>query len=269
MEKKPKARISAPSAPESEGGWKGRIRHFAEKFEKTVNSAAALLPSPRIRLWLAGFFHPEGTYEKVEKNATLAGMAVNLVLFYIAYSLIFFLFMLALTSSLASEDLLPMGLQKNPDIAAIAVGSLVLSPVVSTLFALAAFAVIFMPARILGGNGAYVKQANSMSLVLCGSNTLLLALMCVAFAIFLPSFILRDSGPLGTIVSIITLLANVPVLMLCLAILLYTIYAYYLVVKKAHNLSAWRSAIAIAVAAALIVLADVAVNVVLGSQVKL
>jgi len=141
----------------------------------------------------------------------------------------------------------------------------VISPIVSTLFALVAFAAVFVPARVLGGTGTYVKQANSMSLVLCGSNTLLLAMMCIAFAIFIPSFLLRDSAFAGTIVSIVTLVANVPVLLLCLAILLYTIYAYYLVVRKAHRLSAWRAAGAIVVAAALVVLLDVAVNIIMGS----
>ena len=263
MEKKQKSHAAAPAAQKSRGGHIGRIYNFSEKFEHIVNAAAAPLPSPRIKLWLAGFFHPEETYEKAEKSATLAGLAWNLVLFYIAYSVIFFIFMLALTSSLTSEDLLAMGLQKNPDIPTIAFGSLVISPLVSTFVAIIAFAVVFASARALGGKGNYVKQANSMSLVLCGSNTLLLVLMCIAFAIFIPSFILRGSAFIGTIVSLLTLLASVPVLLLFLAILLYTIYAYYLVVRKAHNLSAWKAAGAIAIAAALVVLLDISLNAVL------
>ena len=265
MGKKEKSRIATPAAQKILGGWKGKVYGFAWKFEHAVNAAASPLPSNRIKLWLAGFFHPEETYEKEEKGATLMGLAGNLILFYMAYSFIFFLFMLALTSNLPAEDLLAMGMQKNPDIAKIALGSLVLSPIVSTFFALAAFAAVFMPARALGGNGTYVKQAHSMSLVLCGSNMLLLALMCLAFAIFLPSFLLRDSAFAGTIVSIVTLLANVPVLLMCVAILLYTIYAYYLVVRKSHGLSAWKAVGAIAIAAAIVVLADIAINIVLGS----
>ena len=263
MEKKQKSRAAAPAAQKSAEGWRGKICHFSEKFEQIVNAAAAPLPSPRMKLWLAGFFHPEETYEKAEKNATLAGLAWNLILFYIAYSAIFFIFMLVLTSSLPSEDLLSMGLQKNPDIPAIALGSLVISPLVSTFFAMFAFAVVFASARLLGGKGNYFRQANSMSLVLCGSNTLLLAMMCIAFAIFIPSFILRGSAFIGTIVSLLALLASVPVLLLFLAILLYTIYAYYLVVRKAHQLSAWKAAGAIAIAAALVVLLDISLNAVL------
>ncbi len=264
MGKKATPRTKAPDGPKGADGWMGRIYRFAEKFEKTANAAAAPLPSPRIRLWLAGFFHPEETYEKVEKDASLAKIVVNLLIFYFAYSLIFFLFMLALTSSLPADDLLSMGLKKNPDLAQIAIGSLVAGPFVSAFFALAAFAVVFVPARVLGGKGTYVKQSHSMALVLCGSNTLLLALVCIAFAIFLPSFILRDSAFVGTIVSLLTLLANVPVLLLCLAIFLYTAYAYYLVVRKAHGLSAVRSAISIVIAAAIVVLADALVTSIMG-----
>jgi len=263
MGSRPKDHVAAQAAPS--GGWRQNAHGFAEKFERVANAAAAPLPSPRIRLWLAGFFHPEETYEKVGKDATLAGLAGNLILFYIAYSLIFFLFMLLLSSGLSQEDLLSIGLQKNPDIAKIAVGSLVLGPIASTAFALAVFAMVFIGARILGGKGTYVKQANSMALVLCGSNTLLLALMCIAFVIFLPSFILRDYAFLGTIVSIAGLLANVPVLALCVAILLYTMYAHYLVVRKSHGLSAARAVAAIVIAVALVLLSDVAISAILGS----
>ena len=263
MEKKQKSHAAAPAVQKSAEGWRGKICHFCEKFERIANAAAAPLPSPRIKLWLAGFFHPEETYEKVEKNATLAGLAWNLILFYIAYSAIFFLFMLALTSSLPPDEMLSFGLQKNPDIPSIAFGSLVISPLVSTFFAMFAFAVVFASARLLGGKGNYVRQANSMSLVLCGSNLLLLASMCVAFALFAPSFILRGSAFIGTIVSLLALLASVPLLMLFLAILLYTIYAYYLVVKKAHQLSAWKAAGAIANAAALVVLLEISLNAML------
>ena len=241
-------------------GWADWVCRFAGKFEHAVNAAAAPLPSPRIKLWLAGYFHPEQTYEKVEKNASLAGLVGNLILFYIAYSSIFFLFMLALTSSLSSEDLLLMGLQKHPDIAKIALESLVIGPIVSAFSALFAFALVFASARILGGNGTYVRQANSMSLVLCGSNMLLLAFMCVAFAILMPAFALKDFAFVGTIVSILTAIANVPVLLLCLLILLYSIYSHYLVVKRAHGLTAWRAAGAIAIAAVAVVLIDMALN---------
>ncbi|MCX6770491.1 MAG: YIP1 family protein [Candidatus Micrarchaeota archaeon] len=241
----------------------GRIYGFAEKFEHAVDAASAPLPSQGIKLWLAGFFRPEETYEKVEKTATLAGLAGNLLIFYFAYSLIFFLFMLVLTSSLSEGDLLSMGLQKSPDLAQAALGSLVIGPIASALSALFAFALVFISARVLGGDGTYAKQANSMSLVLCGSNILLLAFMCVAFAIFIPSFLLRDSAFVGSIVSIATLLASLPLFLMCLAILVYTIYAYYLVARKAHNISSWRAAGAIVIAAALVVLLDIALNAVL------
>jgi len=260
MQKKSKTQVAAQIAPKNSGGWTGKAHGLAEKFEKIVNAVAAPLPSPRIRLWLAGFFHPDETYGKVEKNATLVGMTINLLIFYIAYSTIFFLFMLALTTILPADDLLSMGLQKNPDIVKIALGSLVLSPVVSAFFAMFAFAAVFASARVLGGKGTYVKQANSMSLVLCGSNMMLLVLMCLAFAIFMPSFILRDSEIAGAIVSIATLLASIPVLLMCLAILLYSIYAHYLVVRKAHDLSSWRAAGAMAIAAVFIVLLDIVLN---------
>jgi len=263
MGKKSNLHIAAPAEPKKIGGWKGRIYLFAEKFERAVNAAAAPLPSPRIKLWLAGFFHPEETYEKVEKNASLVGIAANLIIFYFSYFLIFYLFMLAFTSSLSANDLAEMGLRQNPDIAQIALASLLVDPLVSTFLALAQFALVFASARMLGGNGTFVKQANSMSLVLCGSSTILLALVCAAFAIFTPAFILRDSPFLGTIVSLITAIVNVPILLLCMAILLYSIYAHYIVVKKAHNLSSWRAAGAIAITIGLIVLFYIVLDAVL------
>ena len=263
MQKKSKPHAAATSAPKSAGGWIGKVYGFAGKFERVANAAASPLPSPRIRLWLAGFFHPEETYEKTEKNATLMGIAINLLIFYFAYFLIFFLFMLAFTSSLSANDLAEMGLRQTPDIPQIALVSLVVDPFVSTFLALAQFALVFLAARMLGGKGTYVKQANSMSLVLCGSSAILLALVCIAFVIFTPSFALRDSAFLGTVVSIITAIANVPILLLCMAILLYSVYAHYLVVKKAHGLTAARAAGAMAIAIVFIVLLYIVLDAVL------
>jgi len=85
--------------------------------------------------------------------------------------------MLAFTSSLSAKDLAEMGLKQNPDLSQIALASLVVDPLVSTCLALAQFALVFASAKVLGGKGTYVKQANSMSLVLCGSSTILLALV--------------------------------------------------------------------------------------------
>jgi len=273
MEKKSKSHIVPPSAPKNVGGWKGKIYRFAEKFkpftqkfEQVVNTAAVPLPSPRIKLWLAGFFHPEETYEKVEKDATLVGLAGNLIIFYIASSFVLFLIALALISILSPEDMMQyMGLQQSPDIAAIAIDSLILSPIVITFFAMFAFALVFLSARMLGGKGTYVKQANSMTLVLCGNNTLLLVLMCLVRIISLPSFLLRDAAFTGTIVSIATAIVNIPVLLLCLAVFLYSIYAYYLVIKKAHNLSMWRTIGVILITAVFVLLVDAAVRAILRS----
>jgi hypothetical protein len=247
-----------PPAPKK-GGWKGRTYGLAEKFELVVNAVAAPLPSPRIKLWLAGFFHPVETYENVEARANIAGIAANLLIFYFAYSLVFFLFMLALTSLLPADELQSMGIQKSPDLAQVALGSLVIGPVASVISAFIAFALVFLPARAFGGRGTFAKQANSMALVLCGSNALLLAFMCVVFVIFLPSFILRDSLMLGATASIAAMLASIPIFLLCLAILLYAIYAYFLVIRKAHGLSSLRAAGAALIAAALIVLLDAAI----------
>jgi len=263
MGKKTKSSAVGTIAANNDGIWMGKARGFAGKFENVANAAAAPLNSQRIELWLAGFFQPEKTYEKVEKTAALPEIAHNLILFYLAYSLIFFLFMLALTSILPPDELLSMGLQESPDIPMIAFSSLVISPIVSTLFALLAFFIVFISARILGGKGAYAKQANSMSLVLCGSNIILLAFICLAFAVFTPSFILHGEGLPGALASIAALLINVPVFLACIAILLYSIYAYYLVVRKAHNLSAWKSVGALVMAAAIVVLIEIALNAVL------
>jgi hypothetical protein len=263
MEKKPKSHHPAPSAPKSYDGWIGKMRQFAEKFEQAVNAAAAPLPSSRIKLWLAGFFRPEETYEKAEKSASLIGITTNLLIFYFSYFLLFYLFMLAFTSSLPAKDLAEMGLRQNPDLVQIALVSLLIDPLVSAFLALAQFAVVFAAARALGGTGTYVKQANSMSLVLCGSSALLLAFVCIGFAVFMPSFALRDSAFLGTIVSIITAFVNIPIIILCMAILLYSIYAYYAVVKKAHGLSSRRAAGAIAMAIGFIILMFIVLDAIL------
>jgi len=259
MGKKTKSHAAGPPAENNDGSWTRKALGFAGKFEKVANAAAAPLHSQRVELWLAGFFHPDDIYEKAG-NPGLPGIAQNLAIFYLAYSLVFFLFMLALTSILSPDELLSMGLQESPDIPQIALSSLVISPIVSTFFALMAFFIVFISARVLGGKGTYARQANSMSLVLCGSNTILLAFICIAFAIFTPSFILRNSGFAGTIVSILTMLITLPIFLVCIAILLYSIYAYYLVVRKAHSLSAWRSASALVMAAVIVVLIEIALN---------
>ncbi|MFA6907581.1 MAG: YIP1 family protein [Candidatus Micrarchaeia archaeon] len=260
MARKEKSSAAAAAPQKSAEGWAGKAYGIAGKFEQLVARAASPLPSPRIKLWLAGFFHPGETYDKVEKGATLAGVAANLIIFYFAYFLVFFLFMLALTSSLSAEDMAEMGLRQNPDILQIALVSLLIDPLVSTFLAMAQFALVFIAARLVGGKGTYAKQANSMSLVLCGSSTLLLAFVCAAFVIFIPAFALRHSAFIGTVVSIMTALVNAPILLLCFAIFLYSVYAHYAVVKRAHGLSPWRAAGAIAIAAGFIALLYIALG---------
>ena len=194
------------------------------------------------------------------RSATQAELAFNLVFFYFFYSLLFFLFMLGLTAVLPQDELFGIGLNPNPDLAQIALGSLVVGPVASAITALAAFALIYLPARALGGNGGYVKQAYAMSLLLCASNVLLLSFALAAFAVLVPSYLAQGSLVLGALLALLGILVNIPVFLASLAILLYTIYAYYLVVRKAHGLSQWRAAGAIAVAAVLVFLTDAAVG---------
>ncbi len=256
-----KARQTAASkAPQQEGGWKGKLISWAEKFEALVNAAAASVPCARLKMWIDGFFHPEEEYDKSQAKATPPELFYNLLFFYFFYSLAFFLFMIALTSVLPPEDMQAVGFNPSPDIAQIAIGSLVVGPVISTITALAAFLLVYLPARALGGSGGYMQQSYAMSRVLCGSNVLLMVLMLAAFLVFMPSFLAQDSLLLGTVLSIIGALVNIPVFLLCLAILLYTIYAYYLVVRKAHGFSSWRAAGAMVVAAVFVVLADAAVG---------
>ncbi|MFA6214454.1 MAG: hypothetical protein WC717_04220 [Candidatus Micrarchaeia archaeon] len=263
MGKKASQRTQAAAMPEGGGGWRGKLRDSALKFEQYSYAAASRLPSQRIMLWLKGFFRPGETCGRAEKNANFLGVAANLLLFYIAYSLIFFLFMLAFTSLLSAEERLYMGLENSPDLAQIAISSLVAGPVASTLSVLAAFAAVFICARALGGNGAFARQADAMSRVLFGSNTLILASILLAFAISLPAFLLRKSAFLGALAGIAAALASLPLFLLCLAIAIYSIYAYYLVVRKAHNLAPWRAAGAIVAAAAILLAADAALGMLL------
>lgn len=244
----------------AEGGWRGWLVAAAGRFESIVGSIAARIPSSRLRMWLSFFFHPEEEYGKVAARATPGELAFNLIFFYFFYSLLFFLFMLGLSSLLPPEELLPIGLNPSPDVAQIALGSLVVGPVASTITVLVAFASIYLPARALGGTGSYVRQAYAMSLLLCGSNALLLAFALSALAVLVPSYLAQGSFLLGTLLALLGILVNVPVFLACVAILLYTVYAYYLVARKAHGLSSWRAAGAIAVAAVLVFLADAAVG---------
>jgi hypothetical protein len=256
-----KGAMQAASGGDSgEGGWRGWLLSAACRFESVVNAAAARIPSSRLRMWLSFFFHPEEEYAKAAGRATPAELAFNLIFFYFFYSLLFFLFMLGLTSILPPEELLPIGLNPNPDLAQIALGSLVVGPIASAVTVLAAFALICLPARALGGTGSYVRQAYAMSLLLCASNVLLLSFALAAFAVLVPSYLAQGSLALGALLAVLGMLVNVPVFLACAAIVLYTIYAYYLVVMKAHGLSSWRAAGSIAAAAALAILADAAVG---------
>jgi len=267
MGKKANAGQGVQAQPGKQGGWRGKLAGAWERLERTSFAAAALVPSQRLKMWLSGFFHPDEEYAKAEARATLRELIINLLIFYFIYSSIFFLFMLALTSFLPADDLASVGLQKSPDLAQIAIGSLVASPIISAASALFAFALVFAAAKALGGKGGFSRQSYSMSLVLCGSNLLMLAFMCTAFAFFFPSFLVRSSPLLGGVLSIAGILAGAPALLACLAILLYTIYAYYLVVRKAHGLSGLKSALAIVIAAALVVLFDAALNALLAGKI--
>jgi hypothetical protein len=260
MGKKTKMKQAAAVAPEGKLGWGGFIERAWQRFESIANAAASPIPSSRLKMWLSSFFHPEEMHGELEAKASWFGLVSNLLIFYFFYSLVFFVFMLALSSTLAPQEALSMGLAPNPDISQIALGSLVAGPIVSCASILLVFALVFAAARVLGGNGGYLSQSYPMSLVLCGSNAVLLALICVAFALFLPAFAAKDSPAIGGFLSMAAAIVNLPIMIACLAVFLYSLHAYYLLVKKAHGLSSYRAAGAIALAAACVLAIDFALS---------
>jgi hypothetical protein len=259
MGKKAKAQAAIAKAIAEDKSWKGRLARACRKFESVAMAAAAPLPSPRIKLWLAGFFHPEETYDKLGKIA-LSELFGNLIIFYFAYSAIFLAATLVLTSTLTPDEAMAMGFQAPQDPIWSALTVLVANTIVSAVSVLFAFALIFAAAVALGGKGGYAKQTYAMSLVLCGSNVLLLCLVAAAFAAFIPAYLFKGVFMLEELSSLAAMAVNLPLLLLCLAVLLYSIYAYCLLVKKAHNISKWRAVASMLIAAALVVLIDFVLN---------
>lgn len=257
-----KAKQPALKAPAA-GGWKGKICDAAAKFEAIAYRAASLLPSGRLKLWLDGFFRPQEAHDRAG-SVPLSELFGNLLLFYFIYSAIFLAAMVAVTSLLAPADAAMLGFEAPSDPLWSALTLLVANTIVSAISALFAFALIFASALALGGKGKYVRQSYPMSLVLCGSNALLLGVVACALLTFVPAYLLRGVFLAGEIASLAAILANVPLLLLCVAIILYTLYAYYLVVKKAHNLSSWRAAAAMLLAALLVLLIDFAARMAMG-----
>ena len=102
-EKTAHARLAA----QAKGGWldrqygaaKGKLFGIAGNFEQVVTSAAGRIPSNRLKMWVSGFFHPEEACGETGAKVAPAELALNLLVFYFVYSVIFFMFMLALTSS--------------------------------------------------------------------------------------------------------------------------------------------------------------------------
>jgi len=256
---KPQPALNAPAA----AGWRGRIYDAAAKFEAVAAMAASPLPSGRLKAWLAGFFHPRKACA-AGGGATFSGLFSNLLLFYFAYSAVFLAAMLAATSLMEPSDAALLGFAAPEGHLWQALTLLVANTVVSAASALFAFALVFVSALAFGGKGGYVRQSYPMSLVLCGSNALLLGIVACAALTFVPAYLLRGVFLLAELASLAAVLANVPLLALCLAIILYTIYAYYLVVRQVHGLSSLRAAGAMALAALLVLLVDSAARAVMG-----
>jgi len=249
------------AAPEPQGGWKGKLLEAWQKFGNALESSAAKLSWKRPSLWLAGFFHPEETYGKEGGHATLPELFGNLLIFYFVYSAIFFAVLVAVTSLVPQAEADLMGFRKPENILWTGISLMVANTAVSALGAIAMFAFIYIAAKALGGKGDYVKPSYFLSLVLCGENVILLLFALAGLILLAPTYLVKGVLILDLIFMLGAVVIGIPLLLFCLAIILYSIYAYYIVVKKAHELSSWKAVGSIVVGMALVWLVNTVLEI--------
>ena len=174
-----------------------------------------------INTWIEAFIKPQETFTKEKANASFGGAALNLAIAAVISAVLAYLFNLAMSAFSGVEPvvlLLPLTIDAIIVFEFIYVG------------------VIYVIARLLGGNGGYVTLLYFASLY----------------------------------APVVALLGSIPLVSILVG--LYSIYLFVIAVKESQNISTGRAAVAVFIPLVLLILmivfAAVLVAVLVGSAVS-
>jgi hypothetical protein len=195
--------------------------------ETLVFAAEKVLPGRRMGLWLEAFLHPEKTIDSEHGKATFGNTLVHLVLIGLMAGLVMGVSLVI--SSFFDPQMALLSLQKG--LVRIFIADLLIALGIGFVFS----AVLCLLARLFEGKGKYMEQAHGIALVYGGQ--------ILVSALF-------------------NLLAGIPILgaimfPILLAIGVYALYNYYLVVKHVQRISGFRTAIIMAVSLLLLMAAGI------------
>jgi hypothetical protein len=198
---------------------------FYSSFEGVAMSAVSAIPIPLLGTWIKAYFNPEEALESEKANATLAGIAANLI---------FAGAMLAVVSIIINIGLM-VG---NPSVAlphdalVLFLSIFVILPIIVILFGFIGSAVLFILSKLLGGSGGYTKQTLGIAMVY-GGWTIIAA----------PFTILAQLPAIGDVFSLLAMIIQ-----------LFMFYSIYRVVKSVHSLSSVSAALVVVVPLVLLLL---------------
>lgn len=192
-----------------------------EKFEAGAEKA---LPGRRLGLWLEAFLHPEKTIDAERKNATSWNILVHLVLIGLTAAIIMWVSLLISSLFVPATPML-LGIVR------IFIADILIALVIGFVLS----ALLFLLARLCGGKGAYLEQAQGITLVYGGQ-----ILVSAVFSL------LSGIPALGAIIF--------PILV---AIGIYALYNYYLVVRHVQRISGFKTVAIIAISLLLLVAAGI------------
>jgi hypothetical protein len=195
----------APAGKDSTGGLLFAIDSFCM-------SVASLFPFLPFKSWVSAYFRPEETFEYERKNTGWLGLLGNVSLALAVYGTS------TMFSAIMAVYVFPNPLVGKATIPIIALGTVALLVLLCMAFFISA-AISFGVARGLGGNGGFVEQTRIMALQMGGY-----------FLLAMPLAVLGAVPYAGVLFGMAHLL-----------LLLYWLYAYYLLLRKVHGLSLMRT----------------------------
>lgn len=236
---------------------------WIEKFESAALAVASRTKSKRLSIWVSSFFHPDAAAQSAEKDASVRSTAYNLLLFYFAFSLAFFI--VAAVSYLLSgkpgqsPDLL------NP---AMAVQIILLEPLLNTAVMFLTLGLVYLSARLLGGKAGYVKQAYAIALVFAGWMSIIAFLLLSISMLLLAAASFPAYTTAGAVAALITGIPALSILLVSIGVFLYGLLQICRAVSAVHGITMLRAAAALALVVVFIIVLNVALLAVLGPSVR-
>lgn len=253
--------LAAVSEKEKKPGLMDTVREKFAQFESIFLGTASKHNLPFLKGWFLAYFHPAETCESELKNASLKSAAINLLVFYFAFSAMFFVFA-SLSYYFAGGAQALSGKQAQFNPLSLAPQILVLEPVLNTVFMFVSLSLLFISAKLMGGKATFQAQSYLVSLSFCGIMAIASAFTLLAFAALLITSLFSGFSIIDTLALLIGPLISLFFFLLLLGSFIYGLYSFYRVVKAAHRLSGVRTVGAIACSVALVVLLNVALLII-------